>query len=331
MRIFMKQTGPWITAFCIMIISLLSACQTGTNQTRPEIDSVYGLVTVSVCNIRPEPAHRSELITQAVMGTPVKILDFNGGWYYIRTPGGYEGWVDSPAVKRMSTEEFKTWKESGRIIYLRKYGDLYSDTLSVNIISDMVAGGIVGLREKVGDYYRVILPDGREGFMPYQAGMRFDDWLSEAEPEEKNLDSLSHSFMGTPYLWGGTSAKGFDCSGFTKTIYYLNGIILARDASQQYGYGIKIDPVSYPDSLRIGDLMFFGYTKDGMQRPTHVGMYIGDSEFIHASGMVKINSLDSTRINFSRGRKDAFLGVRRIIGAEPGEGLQPVATHPWYN
>ena len=111
----------------------------------------------------------------------------------------------------------------------------------------------------------------------------------------------------------------------------MNGLILLRDASQQFRYGIRISKEDYPDSLRVGDLLFFGYERNGTARPTHFGLYIGDTEFIHASGMVKINSLDSTRSNFSRSRREAFLGVRRIIGAEPGEGMQLISNHPWYN
>jgi len=125
-------------------------------------------------------------------------------------------------------------------------------------------------------------------------------------------------------------AEGFDCSGFVKTVYFLNGLIMSRDASQQFQNGIRIRRASYPDSLKKGDLLFFGSSQRGRPRPTHVGMYIGDSEFIHASGMVKINSLDSTRANFSRFRRDSFLGVRRIIGAPDGNGIQPVLEHDWY-
>jgi cell wall-associated NlpC family hydrolase len=146
----------------------------------------------------------------------------------------------------------------------------------------------------------------------------------------QNLVETAGSFMGIPYLWGGTSSKGFDCSGFIKTVYYLNGMILTRDASQQFQYGIRIRRASFPDSLKNGDLLFFGSSGRGRPRATHIGMYIGDSEFIHCSGMVRINSFDSTRANFSRFRRDSFLGVRRIIGAEYGKGIQPVLDHGWY-
>jgi cell wall-associated NlpC family hydrolase len=138
--------------------------------------------------------------------------------------------------------------------------------------------------------------------------------------------------MGIPYLWGGTSAKGFDCSGFVKTVYFLNGLILDRDASQQFQNGLRIRArrESFPDSLMAGDLMFFGSSRRGRPRASHVGMYIGNGEFIHCAGMVKVNSLDSTKLNYSRPRRDSYLGARRMIGTPVGKGAMPLLQHDWY-
>ncbi len=289
-----------------------------------------GLVNVSVCNMRPSPAHNTELISQALMGTPVKILKHKRGWHLIQTPDSYIGWVDSEAIKAMTPAEFDTWKTSERIIYLKKSGDIYDNATARNVISDIVIGSIINVAGEEKDFYHVILSDGRTGSVNKNDAVGFEEWISSARPVEGNLKKCSESFTGIPYLWGGTSVKAFDCSGFVKTIYYLNGVILARDASLQFRHGSSISKEDYPDSLRTGDLLFFGPVRNGIPRPTHVGMYIGDTEFIHASGMVKVNSLDSSRSNFSRGRRDSFLGVRRIIGAEPGKGLQLISNHDWY-
>lgn len=315
----------------LILIAFISGCKNDKSIIKEEGEKVFALVNISVCNMRPDPAYNTELISQAVMGTPVRILDSGSGWYFIRSPESYEGWVPAHSVKKMDRSEFMEWKSSDRLIYTGKFGDILSDTVSGNILSDVVAGAIISLEESEGGYYRVSLPDGRRGYIDTCAALSFDSWLSEAVPEGSRLKKSAERFKGIPYLWGGTSAKAFDCSGFTRTVYYLNGVILSRDASQQYMHGIKIGKEAYPDSMETGDLMFFGYERDGVPRPTHVGIYIGDGEFIHASGTVKINSLDSTRSNFSRGRRDSFLGTRRIIGAEEGEGLQFVSEHPWYN
>lgn len=297
-----------------------------------EIKEPWGLVNVSVCNIRFTSAYDAEMVSQALMGTPVKILKKNNGWLLIQTPDMYLGWVDSDAIAARSVSDYENWRSSSRLFYTGKTGDIYSDPSKVKVISDIVAGCIVEITNSPKDGYEVKLPDGRIGFIPAEKAILLDKLAVKEYLNPQNLVSTAESFMGIPYLWGGTSSKGFDCSGFVKTIYYLNGIILDRDASLQFQNGIRlrIRRESFLDSLRKGDLLFFGSSRRGRPRASHVGMYIGDTEFIHCSGMVRINSLDSTRANFSRFRRDSFLGVRRIIGAKYGRGIQPVLDHSWY-
>jgi hypothetical protein len=295
------------------------------------IKEPWGLVNVSVCNIRFTSSYDAEMVSQALMGTPVKLLKREGGWLLIQTPDLYIGWVDSDAIETKRTDEYDKWRLSSRLFYTAKTGDIYSDPSEERTISDIVAGCIVEIAGDQKDGYEVKLPDGRIGFIPANKSIPLDQLSVEKYLKPENLAATAESFMGIPYLWGGTSSKGFDCSGFVKTVYYLNGLIMSRDASQQYQYGIRIRRNSYPDSLKKGDLLFFGTSGRGRPRATHVGMYIGDSEFIHCSGMVRINSLDSTRTNFSRSRRDSFIGVRRIIGTGYRPGIQPVLDHSWYN
>ncbi len=295
-----------------------------------EINEPWGLVNVSVCNIRLFSSYDAEMVSQALMGAPVKILKKEGGWLLIQTPDLYLGWVDNDAIETKSIDEYEKWKSSSRVFYTAKTGDIYADPSEAKVISDIVAGCIVEISGKQQRGFEVKLPDGRAGFIPGDKGITLDQLSVDTYLNPQNLVETAGSFMGIPYLWGGTSSKGFDCSGFIKTVYYLNGMILTRDASQQFQYGIRIRRASFPDSLKNGDLLFFGSSGRGRPRATHIGMYIGGSEFIHCSGMVRINSLDSTRANFSRFRRDSFLGVRRIIGAEYGKGIQPVLDHGWY-
>ncbi len=296
------------------------------------IEEPWGLVNVSVCNIRLFSSYDAEMVSQALMGTPVKILKKEGGWLLIQTPDFYLGWVDSDAIETKSVSEYGKWKSFSRLFYTAKTGDIYADPSEVKVISDIVAGCIVEITGNQKGGYEVKLPDGRIGFIPLEKGILLGQLTAEEFLNPQNLVATAESFMGIPYLWGGTSLKGFDCSGFIKTIYYLNGVILSRDASQQFQHGIRlrIRRESFPDSLKKGDLLFFGTGGRGRPKATHVGMYIGNREFIHCSGMVKINSLDSTRANFSRLRRDSFIGVRRIIGAKYGPGIQPVLDHDWY-
>ncbi len=295
-----------------------------------EIKETWGLVNVSVCNIRFFSSYDAEMVSQALMGTPVKILKRNNGWLLVQTPDMYLGWVDSDAIVFTSVGGHDIWKSSSRLFYTGKTGDIYSDRSMNRVISDIVAGCILEVTGNQISGYEVKLPDGRIGYIPVDKAILLDQLSVKTFLNSTNLLSTAESFMGIPYLWGGASSKGFDCSGFVKTIYFLNGIILDRDASQQFQNGMRLRRGSFPDSLKTGDLLFFGTARRGRARATHVGMYIGDTEFIHCSGMVKVNSLDSTRVNFSRSRRDTFLGVRRIIGAPYGKGIQPVLDHEWY-
>ena len=295
-----------------------------------EIAEPWGLVNVSVCNIRFISSYDAEMVSQALMGTPVKILKKDNGWLLVQTPDMYLGWVDSDAIADISVSEHNIWKSSSRLFYTGKTGDIYSDRSMGKVISDIVAGCILEVTGNQKSGFEVILPDGRIGFIPSDKAILLDQLAVGKFLNPTSLLSTAESFMGIPYLWGGTSSKGFDCSGFVKTVYFLNGIILERDASQQFQNGIRLRRGSYPDSLGKGDLLFFGSARRGRARATHVGIYIGDTEFIHCSGMVRINSLDSTRVNFSRSRRDTFLGVRRIIGAPYSKGIRPVMDHEWY-
>jgi len=291
------------------------------------VEKPWGLITVSVCNIRTRPSHAAEMATQALMGTPVKILDKRGGWLLVQTPDSYTGWTDDPAAE-LNEEEITAWKGSDRLIYTGHTG-VRTDSRG-ETVSDIVFGVILVKTGARGDSWTVALPDGRTGEVRKQESEDFRKWSESAGIEPERLIRFARTFTGSPYLWGGTSTKGVDCSGFTKTIYYYGGVIMTRDASGQFRYGEEVSIDKPSETLLPGDLLFFGRVRDGKPRITHTGMYIGDTEFIHSSGLVKVNSFDSTRTNYSAYLLEILQGARRVTGFTQGKGLERVAQHGWY-
>jgi len=293
-------------------------------------DKIFGVVNISVANIRTKPEHSAEMATQALLGTPLKIYKKKGGWFMVQTPDDYIGWLDDDGFSQMNKVEFDIWNNSEKIIVTNKFGFSFSgkDENSVPV-SDLVAGNILKFKNVDDSFTEVEYPDGRIAFIPSKHVQNYHSWLKSLEINQKNLISTAKSFMGLPYLWGGTSAKGVDCSGFTKTIYFLNGVLLPRDASQQVNVGELVDTENGFDNILPGDLLFFGRKADGdkKERATHVGMYIGDTEFIHSSGMVKINSLDSSRENFSEYRFKSFIRAKRIISSLDKNGVKLLSNY----
>jgi gamma-D-glutamyl-L-lysine dipeptidyl-peptidase len=295
----------------------------------------WGLVNLSVANIRYNPAHSAEMATQALMGTPVKVLQEQKGWFLIQTPDNYIAWTEEASIFQLTSEQMDSWKQSDRLIFLSDFGLIReSQEKNATPVSDIVAGSILAIDQPTnatGDYIAVRLPDGRRGFLQKPDIRNFREWCGQTTPDSLTLVNTAFDCLGRPYLWGGTSMKAFDCSGFTKSVFLKSGLILARDASQQVQQGSLVSRSEIWENLKAGDLLFFGRiaTPELAEKATHVGMYIGNSEFIHCSGLVRINSLDSTRTNFKPYYLTNLLKAKRIIGSQD----QPVSfnSHPWYN
>jgi len=277
---------------------------------------VYGLVEVSVCNIRYSPKHAGELASQALMGTPVRILEKeDNGWLLVQTPDQYISWVDKGAITMINKEQMERWKIVPKIIYTRAYGSVYSEANEESAtVSDMVAGCVLELLEEQKDFYKVISPDQRQGYVSKREANHYNQWLAGLSASEESLVKTSKRLMGVPYLWGGTSFKGVDCSGFTKTVYFLNGIVLPRDASQQVSIGETIDKSGNWSELKAGDLLFFGEKReDGSERVVHVAMWIGNGEYIHSSDKVRVGSMISTSSNYDEYNAKRYLRAKRVL------------------
>lgn len=295
-------------------------------------ERTYGVVSLSVANVRTRPDHAAEMGTQAICGTPVKILKKRGGWLYVQTPDDYLGWTDDKIV-RMDRETYCTWSDRQKVIVTSALGWVReSREGDAQPVSDVVAGSILALRSEQRTHFAVEYPDGRTGYLPRSDAAPLDTWLVHANDTPETVVATAKRFMGVPYLWGGTSAKGMDCSGFTKTVYFLNGVLLPRDANQQVSVGEPIDVPEGQINLRAGDLLFFGAraTAEKAERVTHVAISLGGARFIHSSGEVTMNSLDPADADFSGFRSESFLHARRVIGATEQSGIRRLTSIPYY-
>jgi hypothetical protein len=287
-------------------------------------DKTWALAILSVSNLRTEPDHASELASQVMIGTPLKVLDCNEKWCRVQTPENYIGWMDTSGFERVDQKELNRWKASNRYIFKNMTGYVYdAPGKKGKIVSDLVLGDLFEVETTVKGFFKIRIPDGRSGFVKKSDCISFDEW-SNSEPNVSAILSVARQMMGSPYLWGGTSGKAVDCSGFVKVVYYSQGVILARDASQQAKYGEAID-FTNTNNLQAGDLLFFGSTA---QRIGHVGIYLEKGNFIHASGRVHISSIILTDPKYVPSRKN--VAARRILNSLNTEGIVMVKDHPWY-
>ncbi|WP_303918249.1 C40 family peptidase [Draconibacterium sediminis] len=295
-------------------------------------ENPWGIVTISVCNIRSNSRHSAELLTQAIMGTPVKVYRKEDGWYLIQTPDRYFGWVDGAGIATKSNSEMAEWKTLKKILYKNQYGFAYAEAdAKSNIATDLVLDNLLSVVDETAGFYKTVLADGREAFVKKDECMGLDNWYNKSVVA-KDVLATAEKFMGVPYLWGGTSAKMVDCSGFVKSAYYNYGVILQRDASQQTLYGELVDTQNGYETLEAGDLVFFGRkaTEDQRERVTHVGLCLVDQEFIHASGKVRINSLNRDSEKYTEHYEKGFVRARRIIGNVDGDGIEWVVDNTFF-
>lgn len=295
-------------------------------------DKVYGVVNLSVANIRRKVSFASEMMTQALLGTPVKILQ-EDEWYRIQTPDDYISWVNSSSVYPMNKAQFNSWNAADKIVVTSHYGFTYEEPdVNSQTVSDLVSGCILKYEGDSGSFYKVSYPDGRIAYLPQNEGMLKTKWQNQFNYNAENIIKTSKTLMGIPYLWGGTSAKGIDCSGFVKITMFLNGIILPRDASQMAKVGEKLVVDSVFSNLKPGDLLFFGRkaTPEQSERVIHVGIYIGNRKFIHSQGFVHISSFNPEDKEYDEYNLNRFLGANRILGHLNSPGITTIQTNSFY-
>ena len=305
-------------------------------------NKLIGVVNLSVGNMRTKPDNAAEMASQVLMGTQVDLLQKDRGEYRIRTPEGYIAWLPASAVTAMTKEEAQQWNNQPKIIYTAEFGKSFSEpNTQSQRVSDLVYGDILVLTGEKNNYFEVAYPDKRKAYIKKEEALSLKKWIDTRNPTAENLISSAKSMLGLPYLWGGTSVKGVDCSGFTKTAYFMNGFVIPRDASQQVLAGESVDildaeghfdPEKALKNLKPADLLFFaaGKNNNPNARVTHVALYIGNGTFIHAAGSVRINTMLKDAVNYDDFQTRTVVAAKRYLGSDDPQ-IQKVQNNSYYS
>ncbi len=239
----------------------------------------YGLCNLPVVPLRNEPSHRSEMVSQVLFGECFEVLDSKISWLFVRLEyDGYEGWMDAKQYLQISKLTFESISGSN----MKSVIGLSSHSVCIKL----------GLEEMINLLPGSTLPflnDTKFNLNDQEYLFLGESSVPNAESFHKFLDETARFYLNTPYLWGGRSLFGIDCSGFSQLVYKHLGIKILRDAKQQANEGRVVDL----KEAKAGDLAFF----DGDEgKITHVGIVLDDLEIIHASGRVKIDLLNNQGI-----------------------------------
>ena len=330
---------------------------TGAAQTKR-----MAVVETSTCYMRIAPDYESALETQELMGTVVEIVGESGYWREIVSPQPYRAWTTEKTLVEMSEKEIQEYEAAPKYMFTEPYGHIYSEpSEKMQTICDLVGGDVMRMELNgnkavtKGKWAQVVLPSGVKGWvlknqvkvLGERINIRKGDSAEGLISDEKMeaIIASAQELLGVPYLWGGMSSKGVDCSGLVRISAILNDVLLPRNASQMIFCGTPVEmncnPIFWNEeyrtagddiytmefieemngrvkNLKRGDLVFFGTpaTDEKPMRVTHVGIYLGNNRIIHSSHKVRINSLIP-------GEKDYYENAHRLLNARRFIGQGP--------
>lgn len=286
----------------------------------------WGVIDVSVCNMRTAADYDAGMATQGVLGMPVEILE-DGSWLKVRTPEGYEAYVQNRSVEPMTRQELSAWNEAQQVVVTDLWAGVYQQSSEKSqLVGDVVATNRLRLIGTKGKFYHVAFPDGRTGYLSKKSADELSHWRRSLDNSVPAILATAKRFVGIPYMWGGMSAKGMDCSGFVRTVLLCHDIIIPRDASQMATKGRRINIFPSPNgertdmkpdfsNLQPGDLLFFGRkaTADKPAHVSHVGIYTGHGRFIHSLGMVQEASFNPADADYDAYDLGRLLWAQRVL------------------
>ena len=257
----------------------------------------YFTVNASVVNIYSGPDFKSAVVTQGLLGESCVIMDSKGDWFNVNQWDCYSGWIH----KHQGILTDKTYDANLTVFEM---DGVVTKESGKTVIRDLTFGNNLNGKPMSGGF-SVTLPDGEKGWTSTLLGRMTE------QPTRKSIIRLARSFMGVPYLWGGKSPHGFDCSGYIQTIYKTFNIELPRDAHQQADH-FKESTITM-DQTKQADLHFF----KTRGKITHVALAEENGYFLHAQGWVKEESFDSSAPNFNSELKNKYacsVSMEPILG-----------------
>lgn len=230
---------------------------------------MFGICNLAMIPLRSEPSDRSEIVSQVLFGEHFEIIEQLKQWTYIKMQfDGYQGWIDFKQLQLISQES---------------YDQLSSEAIVLN--ADLI--------EYITTPSNLLIPIPLGSCLSFlnhseinTANFEFEGTKAIGIKQKSSLIATAFMYLNAPYLWGGKTPFGIDCSGFTQMVYKLNGYKLLRDASQQSTQG---EPLSFIEESEAGDLAFFDNDEGNI---IHVGIIMDDNYIIHASGKIRIDRLD---------------------------------------
>lgn len=279
----------------------------------------WAVVTLSSSFMRQAPDYESPLENQMLMGALVQTTGETERYWVKVQAEDYIGWVTNLGLHELTDEEKDAYLRAPKWICTAEYSRVReAPSAKSAAMCDFTMGDLVRQTGKTeGEWTQVLLPDGREGWVPSGHVADFRKWAESRRHCACSITRLACGFVGTPYMWGGNSIKHFDCSGLVKFCYYMHGIILPRNAREQIHCGTPVADGEW----KKGDLLFFGTAKP--LKVTHVAMYLGEGRIVHSSLLVRNQSLEDY------GRKP--IGAVRIIGnIDKGLGITSILKDPYY-
>jgi cell wall-associated NlpC family hydrolase len=240
----------------------------------------HGICRVSVAPLRSEGSDRAEIVSQLLFGDYVHILEKTEKWFHVQQAyDGYEGWVDFRQLAYISEQDYQTQLANMTTDYLIPATEQHAVKASDGSMYHLAASSS--------------LPNYKDGFC--QLGVQrfevdFQPLTVNYNQPTNNIVEHALCYMNAPYLWGGKTLFGIDCSGFVQAVFKMAGIKLQRDASQQAKAGMTVD---FLPAVNAGDVAFFD-NEEG--RIVHVGILLNSKEIIHASAKVRIDPIDDQGI-----------------------------------